>query len=63
MDQIDPRTHYIHEPFDGENLEGAKWAADRPFPFTPWESLGVVTALLAAIGCVGWQIIKMGAPV
>ena len=64
MDQIDPRTHYIHPPFDSENLERARWA-NQPCKVLPWHLTNalVVASLLTAIGYVGWEIIKMGAPV
>ena len=51
---MDPRhpttTRIIHESFDCEALERSKWAADRPFPFTPWESGVIVSVCLIALG-------------
>lgn len=51
MDQIDPRTHYIHEPFDGENLERAYWA-NQPCKVLPWHltNAAIVIFSLIAIG-------------
>jgi hypothetical protein len=48
--QIGDHAHYVHEPFDGENLERERFAADRPFGFTPWESGLIVSVCLIAIG-------------
>lgn len=62
MDEIDPRrTQYIHEPLIGENLERAYWA-NQPCKVMPWHltNAAVVASILAAVGYVGWQIIKMG---
>ena len=63
MDQRSPTPHVQHPPFDGENLERERQWFNRPFPFTPWESFRIVAVTLTAIGYVGWEIIKMGAPV
>lgn len=49
MDQIDPRTHTIHKPIEGENLELERLAANRGCAFTPWESFVAVGVMLAVI--------------
>jgi len=51
MDLIDPRSHTVIE---GENARRERFAADRPFPFSPVESLLIVLVTLAAIAAVLW---------
>jgi hypothetical protein len=58
MDQIDPRTHVIHEPIEGENLRKQRIAADQPFPRTPWE-LGKLLALIAILGLIWFALCAM----
>lgn len=49
MDRIDPRTHTIHEPIEGENLRKERLAADKPFPAAPWD-IGKALAVVCIIG-------------
>lgn len=57
---MDPRSpitgRIVHPAFDGENLERSKWAADRPFQYTPGESFWIVAVTLAAIAAVLWRM-------
>lgn len=47
---MDPRHPVSHTVIEGEGLERERIAANRPFPFTPRESLLIVIVTLAAIG-------------
>jgi hypothetical protein len=61
MNQIDPRTHYIHEPFDCEALE----RANRPCTIHPNHFINglVVSVIVIAIGAALWAADKaMGVP-
>lgn len=54
MDQIDPRTHYIHPPFDGENLTRENTGG--PCPVSPSHFINAlaVAVILIAIGAALW---------
>lgn len=43
-----------HIVIEGEGLRRERFAADRPFPFSPVESLLILTVTLAAIAAVLW---------
>jgi hypothetical protein len=50
MDQIDPRTHYIHEPIEGEGLRRERLGG--PCPVSPSHFINglVVSVIVLAIG-------------
>jgi len=65
MDQIDPRNHTIHDPFDGEHLALEKAWANQPCRLMPWHFTNALVALsiLAALGAVLWMFCKTGGAV
>lgn len=51
---MDPRSPIPGTLIEGENARRERFAADRPFPFSPVESLLIVLVTLAAIAAVLW---------
>lgn len=51
---MDPRSPIPGTLIEGENARRARFAADRPFPFSPFKSLLIVLVTLAAIAAVLW---------